>query len=296
MTRSFTFTIDTTHVDTDDDDDSTPANIKFNQQKKLEQQKKDIVARDFGRDWRKFVNQQPNPELFFKWERKTQKACEQHIAAIKVALKPDMKTPSAAFIRALADTLKENTTILKNGPDLRNPFSLQSEPQKSILEYWERIRVYSGASQSAYLIAMLNLEKIIHSHSANYINQYSVHTLSIISIMLAAKHFDDFYYNNATYAKIAGTHLSYINELEIEFLRLINFDLMNLEKDIDKYKFWETVISEKIKKHETAETQPAANISTLAKHSVLNTSSKTTAHDNTVHPKNDTNTPAVIPS
>ena len=49
--------------------------------------------------------------------------------------------------------------------------------------------------------------------------------LLITGIMLGAKFFDDYFYNNEYYAKIGGISNVEMNLLEIEFLNLINFSL-----------------------------------------------------------------------
>ena len=43
--------------------------------------------------------------------------------------------------------------------------------------------------------------------------------------MLAAKFFDDQYFNNAYYAKVGGVPRREMNSLELEFLFLVNFSL-----------------------------------------------------------------------
>ena len=43
--------------------------------------------------------------------------------------------------------------------------------------------------------------------------------------MLAAKFFDDQYFNNAYYAKVGGVPCNEINSLEVEFLFMTNFSL-----------------------------------------------------------------------
>ena len=43
--------------------------------------------------------------------------------------------------------------------------------------------------------------------------------------MLAAKFFDDRFYNNDYYARVGGISNKEVNVLEIEFLNLINFSL-----------------------------------------------------------------------
>ena len=44
--------------------------------------------------------------------------------------------------------------------------------------------------------------------------------------MLAAKFFDDLFYNNAFYAKLGGVNPAEMNTLEVELLHLLNFSLM----------------------------------------------------------------------
>ena len=43
--------------------------------------------------------------------------------------------------------------------------------------------------------------------------------------MLAAKFFDDRYYNNEYYSKVGGISKAEMNKLEAEFLKFINFKL-----------------------------------------------------------------------
>ena len=57
----------------------------------------------------------------------------------------------------------------------------------------------------------------------------------ITAILLAAKFFDDAYYNNAYYAKIGGVLVSEINGLEVDFLFRINFSLHVTPEEYEKY-------------------------------------------------------------
>ena len=47
----------------------------------------------------------------------------------------------------------------------------------------------------------------------------------IVSLLVATKYFDDKYYENSYYAKVGGIKISELNELEKQFLLLINFEL-----------------------------------------------------------------------
>merc|ERR1712083_844601 len=53
--------------------------------------------------------------------------------------------------------------------------------------------------------------------------------------MLAAKFFDDQYFNNAYYGKVGGVNPKEINSLEIEFLCMINFNLYVTTEEYQAY-------------------------------------------------------------
>jgi hypothetical protein len=53
--------------------------------------------------------------------------------------------------------------------------------------------------------------------------------------MLAAKFFDDQYFNNAYYAKVGGVPPGEMNSLEIEFLFMLNFNLFGATETFQQY-------------------------------------------------------------
>lgn len=53
--------------------------------------------------------------------------------------------------------------------------------------------------------------------------------------MLAAKFFDDHYYNNAYYGKVGGVSNTEVNSLEIEFLFMVNFNLFVATEEYNVY-------------------------------------------------------------
>jgi hypothetical protein len=68
------------------------------------------------------------------------------------------------------------------------------------------------------------------------LTELNVHRVVITGILLAAKFFDDAYYNNAYYAKVGGVLVSEINGLEVDFLFRINFSLHVSPEEFDKYR------------------------------------------------------------
>ena len=53
--------------------------------------------------------------------------------------------------------------------------------------------------------------------------------------MLGAKFFDDQYYNNAYYGKVGGVPPKEINQLETEFLFMVNFNLFVTSEQYEQY-------------------------------------------------------------
>jgi hypothetical protein len=54
--------------------------------------------------------------------------------------------------------------------------------------------------------------------------------------MLAAKFFDDTYFNNAFYARVGGVPIVELNSLEVEFLFMINFSLHVDTVEYERYR------------------------------------------------------------
>ena len=64
------------------------------------------------------------------------------------------------------------------------------------------------------------------------LNRFSMHRyistnsrILLITFMVAAKFYDDFYFKNNYYAKIGGIGKVEINSLEVAFLEMVNYDL-----------------------------------------------------------------------
>ncbi len=55
-------------------------------------------------------------------------------------------------------------------------------------------------------------------------------------MLLAIKYNEDDYYSNKYYAKVGGINLDEINDLEYNFLILLNFDVFIDEDTYEKYK------------------------------------------------------------
>lgn len=98
-------------------------------------------------------------------------------------------------------------------------------PAISIKDYLNRIAKYAACSGECFVLALVYVDRIIQANPTFVVNSLNIHRLLITSVMLAAKFFDDQYFNNAYYAKVGGVPCSEMNSLEVEFLFMTNFTL-----------------------------------------------------------------------
>ncbi len=74
-------------------------------------------------------------------------------------------------------------------------------PAIGIRDYLNRIAKYACCSGECFVLALVYIDRLIQSNPNFVVNSLNIHRLLITAIMLAAKFFDDQYYNNAYYAK-----------------------------------------------------------------------------------------------
>ena len=97
-----------------------------------------------------------------------------------------------------------------------------------------RIHKYASCSKECFILALIYIDRLIQRNNF-LLTELNVHRVVITAVLLAAKFFDDAYYNNAYYAKVGGVLVSEMNTLEVEFLFRIDFSLRVLPEVYDKY-------------------------------------------------------------
>jgi len=135
----------------------------------------------------------------------------------------------AAIVQVLAEVLDQLTH--RNAQHERThsqsavtKFHALKPPQISVLAYLERIYKYASCSSECFVLALIYIDRLISKNNF-LLTDLNVHRVLITAVMLAAKFFDDAYYNNAYYAKVGGIAVSELNLLEVEFLFRIHFQL-----------------------------------------------------------------------
>ncbi|XP_010468884.1 PREDICTED: cyclin-U3-1 [Camelina sativa] len=103
-------------------------------------------------------------------------------------------------------------------------FDGSSPPEITISHYLDRIFKYSCCSPSCFVIAHIYTHLFLQ-RTRSLLNPLNVHRLLITSVMLAAKVFDDRYFNNAYYARVGGVSTRELNRLEMKLLFTLDFKL-----------------------------------------------------------------------
>ena len=98
-----------------------------------------------------------------------------------------------------------------------------------------RIHKYASCSNECFVLALVYIDRLIQRNNF-LLTELNVHRVVITAVLLAAKFFDDAYYNNAYYAKVGGVLVSEMNGLEVDFLFRINFSLHVTPELFHKYR------------------------------------------------------------
>lgn len=151
---------------------------------------------------------------------------------------PEDMAKGQTIVRVLAEVLHRligaNTELLHDDPGKVTKFHALKAPGIGIQQYLERIHKYASCSNECFILALIYIDRLIQRNNF-LLTDLNVHRVAITAVLLAAKFFDDAYYNNAYYAKVGGVLVSEMNSLEVEFLFRVNFSLHVSPEVFQKY-------------------------------------------------------------
>jgi len=141
-------------------------------------------------------------------------------------LSPDEQEEKKAVVAVLSCIIDRLVKTNNDFPDWQNvsKFHASKPPTISIFDYFERIRKYASCSPESFILALIYIDRLIQINNFA-LTTLNVHRVIISSVLIAAKFFDDHFYNNEYFARVGGVPCSEINSLEVEFLFKINFSL-----------------------------------------------------------------------
>lgn len=99
-----------------------------------------------------------------------------------------------------------------------------SQPDIETQMYVRRLVQYGHCSRSAFICAIVYLDRLRQTNSMLALTHFNLHRLYITAIMIAAKTLDDRCYSNAHYARVGGiSTVQELNRLELNMLYLLKF-------------------------------------------------------------------------
>ena len=134
----------------------------------------------------------------------------------------------------LTDICKENDiNPIINNKNI-SPFLTDSLQSITINDYLKRLVKYTQAESSTLIAMLIYIDRLCELNNF-IVNSYNVYKILFSSLIIAIKYNEDEFYDNKFYAKVGGLNLIEMNNLEINYLSLIDFKLYISEKVFDTY-------------------------------------------------------------
>jgi len=139
----------------------------------------------------------------------------------------------------LMEITEDNKKDMMKNKNINYPktvFFMKNLPNINFLEYLKRIQKYLKPENSTFVIALIYVDKICSEKSNKILMiENNIFKLFLTATILAIKYNEDFYDDNAYFAKVGGINLNEMNILENEFLDLLNFKLFVSDEIFNKY-------------------------------------------------------------
>ena len=153
------------------------------------------------------------------------------------------KHPNKKIINTISELLKnmckENTNDEINNKNIISNekiklFMLKKIPSISIKDYLLRLSKHSKICESTFIYILIYIDRFCYKYKIE-INYYNVYKLIIASMVIAIKFNEDDFYSSEFYEKLGGISKLEMNNLQYEFVRMINFNLFVKEELFYKY-------------------------------------------------------------
>ena len=104
-------------------------------------------------------------------------------------------------------------------------FNATRIPKISLPQYLQRIMHYCPTTRSAYIVSFIYLHRVAAKCGHDFIHTNSIHRLLIACVVLGSKFCDDHFKKNSFYARVGGFTVEELNEMEVELLRKLDYEL-----------------------------------------------------------------------
>ncbi|KAJ2743057.1 cyclin-like protein interacting with PHO85 [Coemansia sp. BCRC 34301] len=108
-------------------------------------------------------------------------------------------------------------------------FHARSVPTIDLETYLARIAKYCPCQSEVFLGLIVYMQQMIDRCARRRlpftVDAFSIHRLVITGVTIASKWFSDVFFTNSRYAKVGGLSVAELNNLELQFLSIVDFDL-----------------------------------------------------------------------
>ena len=113
-------------------------------------------------------------------------------------------------------------------------FMLKNIPSISIKDFLIRLTKYGKICESTLIMILIYVDRICHRYNFK-ITYNNIYKLMLVAMVIATKYNEDEIYSSDFYAKLGGISKIELNNLEYDFLSMINFNLFISEDLFYKY-------------------------------------------------------------
>ncbi|KAJ1815432.1 cyclin-like protein interacting with PHO85 [Coemansia sp. RSA 2599] len=114
-------------------------------------------------------------------------------------------------------------------------FHARSVPTIDLETYMTRILKYCPCQNEVFLGLVVYMQQMIDQCARRRmpftVDAFSIHRLVITAVTVGSKWFSDVFFTNSRYAKVGGISVAELNNLELQFLSIVDFDL-NIQPEV----------------------------------------------------------------
>eukprot|EP01080_Neovahlkampfia_damariscottae_P012211 gene12211-5798_t len=141
--------------------------------------------------------------------------------------------PQTDFISVVASILLEISSKNNSKAHFQknSSFACELAPNITFEQYLSRVIKYSNCSPEVFICSLIYIDRITQLNQDFYVTSYNIHRIFITCVMVATKFFDDYFQSNQYFSKIGGIELKEMNRLEVELMKLIQYEFF-ISKDL----------------------------------------------------------------
>lgn len=140
------------------------------------------------------------------------------------------------LVKALARVLTQLASFGKDRPLVATGFHAVKPPSLDIESYLARINHFFCFSEACLVLGIVYIDRLMKLHPEFVVSPLSIHRLVATSMSVAAKFFDDDFFANSYYSRVAGVRVSELNALEAQFLQMLGWRLHVTPEEYASYR------------------------------------------------------------